>query len=76
MTMTKPTCSVASTTRLLNTLGRMCLIIMRMSEDPATRARAMKSAERTDSVTPRAHAGVVRPQQQHQHRYHRGEAGP
>ena len=52
--ITKPTCIVVSTTRLLNTLGKMCFSIRRKPDAPATLARAMKSADLTDSVIPRA----------------------
>ena len=52
--MTNPTCRVASTTRLLNTFGKMCLSIIRASDAPATLALATKSWTRTVRDSPRA----------------------
>ena len=50
--ITKPTWSVASTTRLLNTLGKMCFSIIRGFDAPDTLARETKSCTRTDKVSP------------------------
>ena len=50
--ITKPTWSVASTTKLLNTLGKMCFSMIRTFDAPDTLARATKSWTRTVKASP------------------------